>query len=124
MRWTLIKAVAPVSVVSVLAVAAGIGSACAAYHGPIDPAISQWFHTLTNPNTNILCCDVADGHLVGPGDWRIGANGYQVFIRGRWRDVPPIAVLNHVSDPLGSPVVFYGPGYYPQIYCFVRGPES
>lgn len=91
-----------------------------------DPALAPWFRSLRSPtNNDISCCAEADGHVLRESDWRTKGNGYQVRVDGRWRKVPPGAVLNHVDNPTGGAVVFYPPDVRdPPIFCFVRPAEG
>ena len=76
-------------------------------------------------NNDISCCAEDDDHVLREGDWRIKGNHYQVHVDGRWRNVPPGAVLSHVDNPTGGAVVFYPPDVRdPPTFCFVRPAEG
>lgn len=102
------------------------GTALAAPPPNADPSLAPWFRSLKSPvYDGMSCCAEADGHILRDGDWRIVGNRYEVKIHGKWRIVPPRAVLNRADNPTGGAVAFYPPGIRnPPIYCFVRPAES
>ena len=56
-----------------------------------------------------------------PADYRVGTNGYEVYIEDQWRPVPAEKILQGKDNPLGRAVVCYTPAR--GIMCFVRGTE-
>lgn len=88
-----------------------------------DPEFSAWFHDLRNPTTGGICCDQADGHILGDGEWRAKGDSFEAIVEGAWRDVPKEVVLNRVDNPTGGAVIFYPSGGY-TIFCFVRPSET
>lgn len=83
----------------------------------VDPAVREWFRSLRNSN-GTLCCDEADGHILGDGDWKIDDFGkYQVRFDGRWFEVPPQAVLTG-HNRMGGAIVWIMNGH---ILCFFPG---
>lgn len=88
-----------------------------------DLRMAPWFQSLRNPVTGLSCCGQSDGHVLSDSQWRIGRDGYEIRVRGRWEPVPPEAILNGVDNPTGGVVAFFPPDGNP-IYCFVREAEG
>ena len=63
--------------------------------------IGQWFHGLRQPGTAAPCCSLADCHMT---DYRIGKDGYEALVAGRWVPIPPETILR-TSNPTGRAVV-------------------
>jgi hypothetical protein len=91
----------------------------------VPPNVREWFRGVRSPH-GVPCCDIADGRRV---DWRPAGSGYEAFIGGQWRLVPPEVVV-YTTNPTGDAVAFYrdygdkisDPDRY-AIRCFVPGPE-
>jgi hypothetical protein len=81
--------------------------------------LSGWFKSLRQPGTGMSCCDISDCQAVNA---RTSAEGYEVFIDGRWIAVPEDKILNGKNNPLGRAVACYTPRQ--GILCFVRPLES
>jgi hypothetical protein len=96
-----------------------------------------WWECQHAPS-GMLCCSIADGHVLRDDQWRLGksADGkdiYQVQIDGKWIDVPPGATIQPAEQcgPEPDPVkrmaakVWYSPALpgflQPTIYCFMAG---
>jgi hypothetical protein len=80
----------------------------------------EWWDALAS--TKGLCCSFADGQQVNDVDWRSGGEGYQVFMRGKWIDVPDSALVRE-PNKFGPAVVWPymdGAGEM-QIRCFLPG---
>lgn len=91
----------------------------------VDPNVRAWFKSVRSPH-GVPCCDLADGHRLGSGEWDIDPkveSGYRVHVEGMWMDVPPEAVVNNSGNPVGEAVIWYvrqGPESV-YIRCFVPG---
>lgn len=57
------------------------------------PEIHKWFQNLHAKDGGTACCDLGDGRTVEDADWQSKDRNYQVFLGGRWIDVPPGAVV-------------------------------
>ncbi len=60
--------------------------------------LKSWFLGLHDKH-GTTCCDVADGERVADVDWQSfkrsdGTVGYQVYLLGKWHDVPDDAVID------------------------------
>lgn len=65
-------------------------------HDPNNPfLLKHWFETLKSAKGEI-CCGNADG--IADPEWRSARNGYQVFIEGRWIDVPDSAIVKEPNQ--------------------------
>ena len=87
----------------------------------IDPATRNWFRGVRSPH-GVPCCDIADGHRT---KWDMKDNHYWVPINGKWREVPPEAVVKNAGNPFDDAVVWYvqqGADSY-HIRCFVPASE-
>lgn len=90
------------------------------WDGRGDPEMRAWFGSLTD-GKGVSCCDISDGHRLKGSEYRSTGAGWQAIVNGQWRDVPPEKVLEGVSNPTGTAVIFYNADSH--IYCFVRPPE-
>jgi hypothetical protein len=63
--------------------------------------IGQWFRSLRQPGTAAPCCSLADCHMT---DYRIGKDGYEALVVGRWIPIPRETILR-TSNPTGRAVV-------------------
>jgi hypothetical protein len=101
--------------------ALGLFIVAAEAHPPpnADMSLAPWFQSLRQPGTGMSCCSIADCRQT---DFRIQDGHYQAMIDGRWRPVPPEAVLERIDNPTGRAVVCYTP--YRGIMCFIKGPET
>lgn len=84
-----------------------------------DPRFAPWFEGLRQPGTGISCCSIADCR---PVDYRVGADGYEVFIEGQWHPIPADKILQGKDNPMGRAVVCWTPAR--GVLCFVRGTET
>jgi hypothetical protein len=92
-RWALLL---------ILLLAIGVPSRAAPPSGA-DPnsEIGHWFHGLRQPGTAAPCCSLADCHMT---DYRIGKDGYEALVAGRWVPIPRETILR-TSNPTGRAVV-------------------
>lgn len=70
--------------------------------------------------SGVPCCDIADGHRVQED---LRGNSHWAFFEGRWREIPPEAVVYNAGNPVGEAVVWYvrqGPDAV-YVRCFVPG---
>src|SRR6266852_2637035 len=72
--------------------------------GPLDPAISDWFKSLKQPETQMSCCSVADCRRM---PYHIQDGHYEVDIEGFRYVVPDGTVLQGVDNPTDQSVVCY-----------------
>lgn len=92
-----------------------------------DPQTRHFFKSQRNKN-NVNCCDESDGTRLSDAEWRIGRDGYEVLVSGRWVRVPDHAVLDG-STPrppgLAGAIVWIWPGTEktdaPIVTCFLAG---
>lgn len=100
----------------------------AAWDGPPGPN-ADWYRSLRQPDTGILCCSVADCR---PVQFRDTPAGYEAYIDkgpGRfddsapndWVKVPPGTVLHGHDNPTGQGIACWTHGIF---LCFVRGSET
>ena len=74
-----------------------------------DPALREWFHSLLQPGTKQLCCDLSDCRFVA---FRILDGQYEVNIEG-WRYVvPPGVIIRGLPNPTGRAVACYTYGAF------------
>lgn len=86
---------------------------------PVDPALHDWYQSLKMPGTPFSCCSMADCR---PTDYRMGDNGYEALLDGKWVPVPQDRVLVGYTNPVGRAVVCSsGNG---TILCFVPTNET
>jgi len=120
LRWRLRGA-------GVLAAAVGALLAADAVSAPppdADPALHAWFDRQRNVR-GILCCSIADGHILSDEEWRTNGASYEVFILGQWRQIQ----ASQLRDPAGGPnptgraIVWYMVRDRVVIYCFAPGTE-
>jgi len=90
----------------------------------VDPKIKRFFESQRNMN-GVSCCDSSDGSRIEDSEWKVGKEGYEVLIKGKWWKVPPHAVLNGVDRPDGvyGAILWMSPGTEdnPLIWCFLPG---
>ena len=108
----------PLIALILAAAAAGI-AAHAAPPENADPRLSDWYGSLRQPGTGMSCCSIAECR---PADQRVTANGYEVFVGGEWRVVPPEKIIQGKENLDGRPVVCWTPAL--GVMCFVRGTET
>lgn len=85
----------------------------------LDPEISSWFRSLSNPITGQYCCDQSDGKILRSNQWRSKGDTIEVEIAdGVWVPVPQNVILRHVPNPTGSAVAFWTEPFS-GFYCFV-----
>jgi hypothetical protein len=84
-----------------------------------DSPIGQWFKSLRQPDTGLICCSIADCR---PIEYRIAVDHYEVAIDGRWVSVPPEKVV-HRENPTGHAILCRGPASS-VIFCFVPAHET
>jgi len=95
-----------------------------------DPETKKWIEDLKNKQGK-SCCNSADGYDV---QWDIKDGRYRIFVRGKWYDVPPEAVLD-IPNRLGVARAWYSPiwgSWKPggqdvitiNIHCFLPGPGT
>jgi hypothetical protein len=84
-----------------------------------DPALASWFQSLKQPHTGGSCCSIADCR---PVDYRMGPEGYEIFVESNWIKVPSNVVINNKENPVGRGVACLGP-VTRNILCFVPASE-
>lgn len=67
-------------------------------HGQ-QPSLREWFNSLSSPAGGI-CCHNFDGLSLEEDAWRTQGGKYQVFVDGKWIDVPELNVVT-VPNRLG-----------------------
>ena len=84
-----------------------------------NPARSQWFRSLRQPDTGLSCCDISDCKRT-EADWKQGS--WWANVRGLKRPVPPEKVLEKPRSIDGEAYVCateIGNPAYATIYCFI-----
>ena len=69
-----------------------------------DPVLRDWFHSLLEPGTKRLCCDLSDCRFVA---FRIRDGHYEVDIEGWSYVVPPGVIIRGIANPTGKAVICY-----------------
>lgn len=87
-------------------------------HDKSEP-LADWFKSLASKKGP--CCSDADHNALKDTDWRSASGHYQVYIDGKWLDVPPEAVVE-TPNRFGQTVVWlYHVNGMPVIRCFLPG---
>ena len=69
-----------------------------------DPVLGEWFKSLRQPTTQLLCCDLSDCRFVA---FFVRDGHYEVEIEG-WRyAVPRDVIVPGVTNPTGKAVACY-----------------
>lgn len=89
-----------------------------------DPVLHEWFDRQRSVR-GILCCSIADGHILSDEEWRINGAFYEVYIRGEWHRVLPSQLRDTAGgpNPTGRAIVWYTIRDRVIIYCFAPGTE-
>ena len=89
-----------------------------------DPALHSWFDRQRNVR-GMLCCSIADGHILSEDEWRSNGGFYEVFIRGDWYRILPSQMRDTAGgpNPTGRAIVWYSVHDRVIIYCFAPGIE-
>ncbi len=82
-----------------------------------DPTLSEWFNSLTAPDTSVPCCDLSDCRRAAS---RRGPGGWEAWIDGQWMPVPGEKVLTDAINPTSRAIVCWSPGL--GLMCFVPPP--
>jgi hypothetical protein len=87
----------------------------------VTPELHAWFERQHNV-TGGWCCNLGDGHILEPDEWRSSGSRYEVRIDGEWRQVPDSSMrdLSGGPNPVGAAVVWYSKDGK-RIYCFAPG---
>lgn len=87
---------------------------------PISKEMKQWFDGLKSGRGP--CCSDADGNVVKDADWRTKDGKYEVFVEGKWVEVPEDAVINQ-PNLYGQTMVWLmgAPFGGTSIRCFMVG---
>lgn len=86
--------------------------------------LKPWFENLTSGRGR--CCKDSDGVKISNTDWRSSGGHYEVWLEGRWIEVPDNAVIT-APNPVGETMVWSirGEGWpAPAILCFLLGPTT
>lgn len=82
--------------------------------------LSDWYRSLRQPGTGVLCCSEADCR---PVEARTGAKGWEIYAGGRWVAVSPEKVLRGRNNPTGRAVACYREwAGEVVVFCLVPGP--
>jgi hypothetical protein len=88
--------------------------------------VAQWFARQHNVRGG-WCCDLGDGHILEPDDWRSDGKHYEVRIHGRWITITDdqLRDTNGGPNPTGAAIVWFtvNDEYGIQVYCFAPGAE-
>jgi hypothetical protein len=116
MKYFLIAAVVAISTTAVAVPPSGV---------IVDPDTAQWYQSLRQPKTELLCCNIADCR---PTDLRRSpdkSTEWQAYISKEiygpdapdiWMNIPADKILDHETNPTGRVVICW---YQNQIYCAV-----
>jgi hypothetical protein len=89
-----------------------------------DPTLHIWFERQRSVR-GVLCCSIADGHILGDDEWRTNGSFYEVYIQGEWHRIQPTQLRDPAGgpNPTGHAVVWYTVRDRLIIYCFAPGVE-
>ena len=109
----------------VLATFLGISPAPGAPPPNADPAMSEYFQGLEVPGGEHQgwgCCDWSDCRQYTDDKVRQEGGGWEVFIDGDWRKVPPEHLITNKATPTGNYIACWTPAY--GVLCFQRPTET
>jgi hypothetical protein len=90
--------------------------------------LAPWFHSLREPGTGNLCCDISDCR-----HYPVRADGthYQVLFDNRWVVVPTEAVSDRDDNPTGDYVSCVQRDHWtdgipdgPRVLCLFKAPRT
>jgi hypothetical protein len=91
------------------------------YH--LTPGQQNWFSTVTVPQSDLICCTIADGYPV-----TAEPRGHHFWInyKGHWYQVPDAAVIHDHVNPIGLPIAWLKlvGDYVTGIRCFLPADET
>lgn len=93
-----------------------VGTSSAAPPPNANPAFSDWFNSLVDPDLNVSCCSRTDCRTV---EDRMARDHFEVRVGDRWLSVPPDKVLHRTDNPTGQAVLCWSKVL--GILCFVPG---
>ncbi|MCR4283073.1 MAG: hypothetical protein NUV72_08620 [Bauldia sp.] len=77
----------------------------------------DWLKELYIPGTRTSCCLPSDCRKLTSDEWRVGPEGYEAIVNGRWRQIPPKNLVRRPEGPDEAVLCSRGD----QIYCFREG---
>jgi len=86
-------------------------------YGQQPQSLREWFNTLRSPAGGI-CCHNFDGQSLDEAEWRNAGGKYEVFIEGKWVEVPELNLVL-VPNRLGRAHLWLRPDG--GIRCFIPG---
>jgi hypothetical protein len=89
-----------------------------------DPTLHTWFERQRSAR-GVLCCSIADGHILSDEEWRTNGAFYEVYIQGEWHRIQPAQLRDPAGgpNPTGRAIVWYTVRDRLIIYCFAPGVE-
>jgi len=91
------------------------------YH--LTPYQQNWFSTVTVPQSEVICCTIADGYPVIAEPHR---DHFWINYKGHWYEVPDAAVVRNQVNPIGVPIAWLKVvgDYVTGIRCFLPADET
>lgn len=97
--------------------------------GATDPALQQFYQSLTMPGTGVSCCSISDCRPAKEQKIDPKTGHYMVLLtpdrfmvdKPMWVEVPPDKIIQGKHNPTGEPVVCWLPAQ--GVMCYVRGLE-
>jgi hypothetical protein len=89
----------------------------------LTPYQQNWFSTVTVPQSDLICCTIADGY---PVTVEPRGNHFWISYKGRWYQVPDAAVIHDHVNPIGVPIAWLKlvGDYVTGIRCFLPADET
>jgi hypothetical protein len=89
----------------------------------LTPYQQNWFSTVTLPQSDVICCTIADGYPVvaeSRGDH------FWISYKGHWYEVPDAAVVHNHVNPIGVPIAWLKlvGDYVTGIRCFLPAGQT
>jgi hypothetical protein len=91
------------------------------YH--LTPYQQNWFSTVTVPQSDLICCTIADGY---PVTAEPRGDHFWINYKGHWYQVPDAAVIHDHVNPIGVPIAWLKlvGDYVTGIRCFLPADET
>jgi hypothetical protein len=91
------------------------------YH--LTPGQQNWFSTVTEPKSDLICCTIADGY---PVTAEPRGNHFWINYKGHWYQVPDDAVIHDHVNPIGVPIAWLKlvGDYVTGIRCFLPADQT
>lgn len=89
----------------------------------LTPYQQNWFSTITVPQSDVICCTIADGCPVMA---ELHGDHFWINCKGHWYEVPDAAVVHNHVNPVGVPIAWLKlvGDYVTGIRCFLPADET